>query len=513
MTFNTTSHDQYLAAVGAKINAAQKDLMANGIRNAQGLLETANRIRQSADNLFFSRGREVYEPVNAMFSALSDRPGLTDVDNVAGVDVVDINISATTQSIMGYLVSERAMGKPIDTAWYQGLKATNNAGGFNQGDTVFNPFSPISNKINLGPITTTPVKAASGASELDLGTKLVVPKSVVLTAKVGDDTVTGSDLKGDGVIYFDRGGVCDKATIDYKTGKIAFEGLAVEVEGFAVTDRTADSTGGTTLKLKPVTMTATLTAKPNRIILENSFEDNAYINKQAFDLSTIGVELDFGRRSVNQLLQAFVYYLDLTAVQGTVKAMRADSNQFVGCLDLTTYDIVSSEASTKNDLVNQWVLQLNKKLLKNSGRGPTCYIVDTEGAITLGNNPSYFEANANFDKNVNGLIGTYRKIPVIRHNSLDGHATANGYSDTIDESESYGFVGAVFKDPSGQVAASMYAEYLPPYSVVPALNYDNPAQYSQALLSMSTCDVLVPQLSAYMTVKNSKGSTVIDSSN
>jgi len=495
------SKNEYMELVGAKINVAKADLMSAN-RNERGFMETADRIRQGAENLYFALGAEVHEPVSAMFNAFSERPGLNDVTNVAAVDIIDIGIQATQQSIMGYLSAERAMAKPVDVAWYQGLVSMNNAGGFTKGQDVFSPFSPMSASINLGSVVTTgEIEAgatATATATITLPKTPLVKKGVALVASLGvDGTVvaTGTDLKGDGIIYWDNGSACTSAVVDYNTGIITITGLAdntviTKIVATANIDRTSQADGSSTLKVKPQTKDIKLISKPNRIILENSYEDNMYINKQAYDLGDIGVNLDFSKKAINQLLQTYVAYLDTLSVSTTARAMLSQPPSDE--LDYTDYLISTSEASTKNDIVNQHILKLNKTIQVKSSKGPTAYLVDSEGAIILGNNPMYFNGNPSFDANLDGMIGTYHGIPVIRHHAL------NGIKDT--STKTYGFIGGLYKSPDGQAAPTMYGEYLPPYSITPALNYDNPSQYSQALLSQSCTEILVPELCAYMLV-------------
>lgn len=471
MYYNSGYFNKYCEGIDAKIAAAKPDIMRHGNRSEIGFAETARRIKQGAMNLFAAMGPEVNEPVNAAFTNFSLRPGLNDVSNVAAVDIIDIGIQATRQSVMGYLTAERAMEKPIDTAWYQTLVAMNDAGGFNEKETVYNPFTPIDTKINLGAATKIAKYGTDGeafptaegdVTTFDLGATPIVKKNVVIVAKDGTGEViaTGSDLKGDGVIYWDNGTVCDAAKINYETGKIEVTGLdttaAPAVEITANIERTAQKDGANTLRLKPETTTITLRAIPNRIVLENSFEDNAYMNKQAFNAANIGVNIDFGRRAINQLLQVFVYYLDLTSVKKTTEVM-IKANQEYDILDLTDYLISSSQAATKNDFVNKALLSLNKKLQKRTGKGATAILVDTEAAVVLGACDTYFHGNPTFDTNLDGMIGTFRGLPVIRHHACDGIIDA-----LQNDGDLYGFVGMLYKSPDGNAAPTMFGEYLPP---------------------------------------------------
>lgn len=53
-----------------------------------------------------------------------------------------------------------------------------------------------------------------------------------------------------------------------------------------------------------------------------------------------------------------------------------------------------------------------------------------------------------------------------------------------------------------------FLEYLPPYSATPALNFDNAAQYSTSLLSMSACKAISEdadvQLGTWMKIRLAK---------
>lgn len=491
--------------VGQKLSEAKSDLMSNNIRNARGYMETCDRIRKSTENLYFSLGNQCFEPVAALFESFSERPGLNDVKNVAAVDIVDINIMATQQSVMGYLSAERGMDKPVDTAYYQALRAMNEAGGFTPGETTLHPFRPISPRLNLGSAITTGTLAAGAAATANINfAKSPLSKGgVTLTAILvegGNETVVGigQDKDGDGKIFWDTGGIVGRATVDYNTGVVTLSDVGADtvftrIDATAIISRTGQADGSSTLKVKPVTETVTLKAKPNRIILENSFEENAYLNKQTYNVSSVGVQMDFGKRAVNQLLQLFTFYLDLTSVVKTAEVM-LENEPAIPDLDLTAYTIVTSEAGAKNDFVNNSILRLIKSLQQKSGKGPSCYLVCSEGAVVLGNNPMYFTANANFDQHLAGMIGTYRGYPVIRHHALDG------ILDDPNSTERYAFIGALHKSPDGQIAPTMFGEYLPPYSISPALNYDNPAQFSQALLSSSVTEKLVEEVCSYFRV-------------
>ena len=479
------SHDEYMSAVNAKINAAKDDLMKAGNNDLVGFSNRVDRLSKSAENLYFSMGDDCFDPVHAAFTYFSNKPGLNDVTNVAAVDIIDIGIQATRQSVMGYLTVERAMDKPVDIAWYQTLIALNNAGGYTKDEQVFSPFSPISPKINLGPTSQTIEFTSADWTGGDDGKtytltfsgatadKPLVARSIKLVVLDGDTEVaTAADLKGmdeatkTGTLYWDVANICKSATINYETGVItvvtneadALNSLTVKVT--ANIERTAQKSGANTLKVKPKTTTIQLVAKPNRIILENSFEENAYMNKQAFNLAQKGIQLDFGKRAINQLLQTFVAYLDFTSVAATWDAAsKTAQNTPVTELDLTDYLLSSSQAATKYDFINQAMLKLNDDLLVRTGKGATCWLVDSEAARVLGNCQAHFTANPTLTSNLDGVVGTYMNLPVIRHHVLNGVVDQALYAG---KNQVHGLVIAVFKSDDGQAGPTMYGEYLPP---------------------------------------------------
>jgi len=485
-------HDRYMNVVGQKLNAAMNDIQKKGTRNTQGLQFSLDRIRTSAENLWFQMGNDVYDACGAMFKAFSERPGLSNVGNVAGVDVIDINIAATQQSVLGYLTAERGMEKPIDTLWFQGLNAINSVGGYSEGQSVFHPFTPIGKEIRSA-LKNTFTKTVEAAGNVEVGAP-VAPKTVSVTAfdADGEQIATGID-NGKGQIMWTSPDV-GATTVDYVTGIItvgAFTGDVKKVAVVAEKDKTVERDGANTLKVKPATTTINLVAEPRRIQLNQSWEDTSYMNKQAFNLSKTGVDMDYSKIAVNQLLHTFVQFLDFDVVKTTAEVMLKQPE--VDTLDLTDYVLTTSQANTKNDVVNQYILKLNKHIQQSSNKGMTALLVDSEAAVVLGNNPMYFVANPAFDQNLDGMVGTYRGIPVIRHHMLDGILDD-------DSGATFGFIGGLFKDPSGVVAPTVYGEYLSPYSITPALNYDNPAQYSSGLYSMSATAPLIENLCGWLKV-------------
>lgn len=496
MISTLNAYDKYMKAVGAKVSAAMKDITSSGNRNLKGFQFSAQRIIKSSQNLFhmFRKNGQYNDPVKALYRGFSETPGLSNVGNVAGVDVVDINIQATQQSVLGYISAERGLDKPIDTLWFEGLKAMNEVGGFFKGQWVNRPYLPMSRKIrnavrgafaevNVADITDKTVKGVIAAAEAQAGVDGQVNRETIQI--VANDKVIGKYVDGD-LFFTDGSTVADNGTITFATA-----GAKV----IAAIDKTTEKDGKNTLKVKPATETLQVAAKPRRIHLEQSYEDNAYMNKQAFELAQSGVALDYGKIAVNTLLDTYVKFLDFDSVITTAEAIEQFDE--APMLDMTDYIMTTSDPDAKNDIMNQYMIKLNQTLQQKCGKGYTALLVDSNAASILGNNKEYFVSNPTFDQELDGLVGTYRSIPVIRHHALDG-----AYDDA---ENTYGVVYAIYKAPNGSLAPTVYAEYLPPYSAVPALNFDNAAQFSQELMSMSACKAISEdmdvQLGAWMRIK------------
>jgi hypothetical protein len=86
------SRSEFQKHVGGKINKFKTNL-SQGV-DQMGFAYRAHRLTTSLENLYFSLGNEVHDPVEAAFQAFSARPGLNDVSNSYAVDIVDIAITA-----------------------------------------------------------------------------------------------------------------------------------------------------------------------------------------------------------------------------------------------------------------------------------------------------------------------------------------------------------------------------------------------------------------------------------
>lgn len=256
--------NKFTKAVGAKVNAAKADLLKSGNRNVKGLQFSMDRIIKSSENLFFQQGRS-FDPVQALYKGFSENVALANTGNIAGVDVVDINIAATNKSVLGYLCAERGLEDPISTLWFQGLKAMAERNQYKKGAWINKPYQPMDNAI-VKALKGATVKSTIEGGTVDLAKMAPDAELLMKTLKVfdGEGKVIGKYIDGD--ILFNDGR--SSATIN-ETGIITFTGnnaasIAVDI------DKTTERSGAHTLKVKPANQSVQITAEPRRIHLEQS---------------------------------------------------------------------------------------------------------------------------------------------------------------------------------------------------------------------------------------------------
>lgn len=426
-----------------KVDQAKGWLMKSGQRDFTGYLETRNRILTTARN--YEGYQSGFEPFKS-FANFSEGPGLNAVANTSGIDVVDISILTSVKSFLPYLAVDRGMAKPQDLLTYQVLVASNDAGGLKKGDVAVHPYKPISRNLALSR-SGAKVEETIEAGETSVTVAFPIAKGKTRATYNG---VLGEDLRGDGHIYWQGAGV--NVTIDYENGTISLDAAAEAAIQFEIyPDTTSEVTGNNTLKLRPETRNIMLEAEPNRVILETSMEQIAYMNRLLGN--GIGTNREFGEVALQQLLNAFIYWINADLVQTTwnVATEVYPSSQFN--FDMREYygaNGFDKFAGTKNDKLNAFMLEMQSDILTRSNQGVTYYLVGAMGANILANNSDKFVRTEIFGQQLNGVVGTYDGIPVLRHDlitSFDSTGAAN--------------IIAGHKDISGAAAPVIYGEYLP----------------------------------------------------
>ncbi len=484
-------YDTFLENANKKVDRARNFLQKNGQIDYTGYLQTRQRILTTAQNYRdFSMAAQGYEPMGAIYRGFSEGgAGMNNVANTTGVDVVDISILTSVQSFLPYLAVDRGMQKPQDLLTYQVLVADNAAGGFNKGEEVVNPFKPISRKLALSRTNTkSEVTITAGETSIDVTYPIAKGKTRAIY-----NGVIGEDVKGDGTIFWQGSGVA--VEIDYNAGVIKLKGGAAEhdVKFEVYADVTSNPTGSNILKLTPMTKNITLEAEPNNIILNTSVQQIAYMNKLLGN--GLGSTKEYGEVALQQLLNAFIYWINSDLVQTTWRAAQAAVPVVDIKMDMSSYygnAGFDKFAATKNDKMNAFMLELQSDLLTKSNKGATYILVGSMGASLLANNSDKFVRTAIFNQQLNGVVGTYDGIPVLRHDMVTSF-------DLGTEGEANIILG--HKDLSGAAAPVIYGEYLPLYSTRAGINFQNPTMLSQSLFNQSKSDVLVTEYITRGTIK------------
>lgn len=461
------------------------------VRNDEGYQFTAARIRTSIENFSdygtssqYGLGKALVNGLMANFSKVHENFSENDLGSVGDVDVADISIAATIASHgLTYIAMERPMDSSTQNIVFQGLQAVNTAGGFNAGDIVYDPRKALNPNINIGQSS-----ALVEATGFTTGTSVSNNKAILRGESKIIDVATGEEIArtvkvegfANGVesfLFKNPSGFTDGVTINPDNGVVEF--TAGSFNGYKVVaciDRTADKTGDSTLRLKPRLDNILMTAQRNRIFLENSIEDIAHMNKIYRNNAEAGITVDFGKRAIEQIVQLYTFYIDSSIVRELWNAAKTTPVEVV--IDLSGYNggDFKAFASTKNDLLSKYVRELNTKFLTRTNRPVTAWIVDTDAALMLANDSDNFKEDPAFMQRRDGFIGLYQNTPVIRHSYLDGKAQEL-------ESQATGVIIGVYKSLNGQAAPIAFGDYLPPYSVQPTLNVNNPSEMVSALFS------------------------------
>jgi len=507
---NTGKYQEFMSRVGAKLAKVQDKMVMPGLRNEEAVkVHTIGRILQSSKNFFFSQSGDVFDPIESVYTGFS--AGYSDVSGLEARGIEDITILGSVLSLIPFLAIERSMDSPEQTITFQKLIAMNAQTGISAGDTLLHPFQPMNLNVDLKLKTVTLI-IGTGASSVGSFSGPIV-KGAVLVRLVGNGlvggvygTLEGRDYSKDGVItwkYTDKTDPSTGATliqvptvtINYEAGTVTVAPvLATEVcTAIATVDGSSDADGSSILRVKPKFDTAVLIATPNNIILESSLESEAYRNKMMQNAMDAGMTMNMGEIAFKQLLEMYVKYVNNRLVSGILSVgalalVDQPSGAYIE-LDMSSYGL-TSYAPTKDDMVQNFYLRMNTQLQRSSDHGVSAIVTGIEGANILANVMGRFKADPAFDQNVDGYVGTYNNVPVIRHRLVD----------LASEAKYINFY-FIHKTPDGKAGPVAFGEYLPLYSTKQVLNFNNPTQFAQALFSYMGVKEVVPSLCAAGRIK------------
>ena len=468
-------------------------------------INTMNRISTSVDNFntasnaMSGAGDGVYTVdfsinnynTNATARDFSGIPGAahSGAEGVRGVDVIDMTVIATVQSMIPTLAVDFGMSKPTDVITYQKLVAVDAHGNIAAGEDVINPFKPINSKattsvlgITLDANTTVGTGETEGSLSLNAP---VIPGSVKVTIT---DGAIGEDVTRDGTIYFLSGATKGilTANVDYATGDISYtceDTCTAALSASANPDMSGESDGTNTLRLTPQAFKITVDAVQHSVNLVNNIESTAFLNKQV-------AGKNFGQIATRQMLDAFIYTLNAGVVNETIKLAVAEvPTAKVKVLDLSSY--YGSEynvfAGTKTDRILDFLNGLGQDMLLNSNKEFT-YLLCGNGATRIFQTmQGYFEALPQVGVMQDSVVGYlnlgHAQVAVVRHQAMNALDSAEG---------GFNFILG-YRDPTATAAPVGYFEYLPICSTRVSLNYQNPTQFSQSVFNYSNSAELVKQ--------------------
>lgn len=539
-TRRTFTIDEILDRSAKKLNMFSKNLFQNKrgdqLRDPMGVATTQNRIMKSIENFADSGmlGSGNYTLVNEAIlkgcesnSKRTTNYSVSESESLYDLDVVDISLGVTISSdALSYFAADRAMSAVKQSINFQGLIAENNAGGFTKGSVVYDPRSAISTALNMSrssaEVDNTAVGEDGSSGEKTLTVSFASPTPVVanetkiyayVTASGADtaeligftspmdkpalsDGAIGSGIvAGDQEVSWKKGGFFTTGKININTGTFTAK-YNVDLSTYTIivktfVDRGAEKDGAHTLRLKPVMMNHTLQAKETMVFLDISLETQAVMNKILRENAKYGLDVDYSKRAIDQLIDIYTYSVNLKVTRSLWEGVQ--KLPLNATLDLTGYTAsYSTFSTTKNDRILAFMNKLSTDLLFTTNHAVTAWAVDDIAARVLANDTDNFKVDAGFRARRDGFIGYYAGIPVIRSAYLDGKVSSEAGD---------GVVIGVHKSLDGQIAPVFYGDYLAPYSSIPSLNYNNPTQMSQALMSNNACECLVPEFTVKGKIK------------
>ena len=470
--------------------------------NNRSLLDTLDRMNTTLYN--FSENEKAHRVFSIADTARSRdfSSGVNDSANLNPCDITDITMISTFKSLIPALALDKGLTKPKDIITYAELVAAHDfptstiegdTAKLNAGDKVVSPFEPMSPTLNLSVSGVGLTKEVAAAGEVEFAMPIAKKRIYIEAINPTDPEkpLIGQDLMADGNIYWvGKSDSIPEITVDYNTGKVTVAG-ALPAGGVKVTcypDTTSQESGSHTLKTKRHMTDTVIEAETNRVIFEDSIEDLARMNKML-------IGSNFGKTALKQLLNAFIYTLNNQVVSvvynEAVERVGADIPTF----DLTTYTLASSQAYTKDDKLQTFILRLNQTIQDQSNFEGNTLLVGSAGATIL-KSCKAFVCDPSATKTIDGYIGKFMDIPVYRSQYVS-------YMERAEVDGLYAHIVMLHRAADGSIAPAIYGEYIPIYASERGINFYNPSQFSQVLFNQSKSIAVVPNLCTIAKIKYS----------
>lgn len=414
--------------------------------------------------------------------------GISSVTNLQTISAIDITYQMLIYSFLPWMAIERAMTDSTVTISWREIVATSEAAGVAKGERLIGNFLVESPDLNLNtPTRTLPATAGDGAiMVLDFGEQLY-EGTVLLTLTSGDDTIIGKDY--DGLVMFPNSSIAFQ--VDYVNGVLTSTAAVAatnSIQGQAMIDMFASREGRSVLRTTTNMRSVQLVSREAGIIIEDSQDRMMFILKT---LDQAG-----GAMTLEQYMQQMLFDLYVSFVNNLLMGLlHSRSMQLEGTpaleyltLDLSAYaGQIIAEPNRKYDELSQLLNSADQQMLSTVNCGVTCWVVGSRIAQIMSTDPFRFKRSDTFSIQMNTLIGVYDGRPVLRHQYIDK------YIDGPD-TEKYGNIYGIHRDPNGEVAFSAYGEFLPVHTSENVFNYNNPLQFARALMSQIGTKIIEPGL-------------------
>lgn len=452
-------------------NRAWNEMLLKSSRNL-----TDAQIRKNTYKKIFSRYDEMAESMKT-FSGAAESPILSN-------QYFNATMASYVRSFAGFTCIERDMDQPTALLWYFDL-----LGVLDNRDVLPNVGPEDLN--GIGSTIVDPNNTASSLStsySFNAGEK-IIPGSVTLKLIHAADPTNPieihDDFKGNLIA---PANVLNIGTVDYKTGIVnlqlgtGFTPAAGDSYYLAVVQDqpgtpdfgAAIPANGYMNRFKLQQYNIPVTSKPDLLIAETNLLTIAAAQR------AMGVNpQDIAGAKITELYTKLINKLIVDSLKRADNSTEyeIDSASWVS----EYYDYQSRLDNFKAELIN-----IDTKLAKRSVKGvtATAYVVSSE----LGNWFRKLTADNLFVDNtdstyINDLLGYYKGIPVLRHDSLDAMSTDGKY---------HGY--ALHKTQDGQLAPSMRGIFLPLTSTPQVGNYNNPTQMASGVFYQEATEPICPEL-------------------
>jgi hypothetical protein len=444
-------------------------------------------LKSSGNNLKVAQARkEVYRKVFSRYDEMKD--SMKTFSGAAESPILsnqyfNATMASYVRSFAGFTCIERDMDQPTALLWYFDLM------GVLDGRDVLPNVGPedldgLGAKLHYSG----DASSLSAEQQFSFGEKIIPGSVVVKLIHAADPTnaiIAHDDMKGNLVA---AANVLTTGTVDYingiltiqlGTGFVPATGDSYYIAGTQDTPGTPEfgqaiPSNGYVNRFKLQQYNIPVTSTPDLLIAENNLLTIAAAQR------AMGVNTqDVADAKITELYTKLINKLIVDALVRADNSTEYEINSAQWVSDF--YDYQSRLDAFKAELIN-----VDSLLAKKSVKGvmATAYVVSTE----LGNWFRKLTSDNLFVDNtdstyINDLIGYYKGVPVLRHDTLDAMATDGKY---------HGY--AIHKTSDGQLAPAIRGIFLPLTATPTVGNYNNPTQTASGVFYQEATSEIIPEL-------------------